>query len=178
MEYFALLQCPTVMGGAMNRKSILAAVLLLSATAGQAGDRVEVAFVHPEKFTDAGRYWGSDASRQHNLTELARHIERRAARLLPQDRRLAVSITEVDLAGGFEPWRRNLGDVRIVRDVYPPRIDLSFRLTAADGSVLKQGERRLRDLAFQTGATVYRDDPLRYEKALIDGWLERELRQG
>jgi hypothetical protein len=71
--------------------------------------------------------------------------------------------------------RRHLGDVRIVRDVCPPRIDLRFRLTGADGVMVKDGERKLRDMAFLMSTVSYRDDPLRYEKALIDTWLEREL---
>jgi len=62
------------------------------------------------------------------------------------------------------------------RDAYPPRIDLTFRLTAADGSLLKEGERKLREPVFALTGSAYRDDPLRYEKALLDTWLERELK--
>lgn len=54
-------------------------------------------------------------------------------------------------------------------------IDLRFRLAGADGVVVKEGERKLRDLVFLTTTVLYRGDPLRYEKALIDNWLEREL---
>jgi hypothetical protein len=80
------------------------------------------------------------------------------------------------MAGEYEPWRPRAYGVRIVRDVYPPRIDLRFRLAAADGSLLKEGECKLRDPAFMATALLYfRDDPLRYEKALLDDWLEREL---
>jgi hypothetical protein len=89
---------------------------------------------------------------------------------------LVVSITEVDMAGNFEPLRTRLAEVRIVRDVYPPRIDLIFKWTDSGGAILKQGERKLRDLAFMTGANLYRGDPLRYEKALLDDWLDREFR--
>jgi len=163
----------------MTGKPVLVVAAMFLSTcqvfAQPAPDRVQVRYLQPEKFTDAGRYWGGDASREHNLAELARHIERRAARLLPEGQRLLVSVMDVDLAGGYEPWRRNLGDLRIVRGVYPPRIDLTFRLTDAEGGVLKDGERSLRDLAFQVSGATYRDDPLRYEKALIDGWMEREL---
>jgi DUF3016 family protein len=137
---------------------------------------VRVEYVHPEKFTDVGdSYSSNDKIRASYLEELGKHLVQRAARLLSAGQNLIVSITEVDMAGSFEPWRRRLGDVRIVRDVYPPRIDLHFRLTGADGSVVKEGERKLRDLAFLMTTVLYRDDPLRYEKALIDDWLEREL---
>ena len=159
----------------MIRNLVLVVAAVFVTGLAQASDRVQVRYLQPEKFTDSGRYWSGDASREGNLSELARHIERRAARLLTQGQRLFVSITDVDLAGGYEPWRRNLGDVRVVRDVYPPRIDLGFRLVGADGGLLKEGKRSLRDLTFQVSGSTYRDDPLRYEKALLDGWLEREL---
>src|SRR5262245_18645057 len=155
----------------MRRKAFLGAIAAFVSASVLAADRVEVGFVHPEKFTDAGRYWGGEKSREANLAELARHIEQRAERLLPQGQKLSVSITDLDLAGAYEPWRRGVGDVRVVRNVYPPRIDLDFRITAADGSVVKQGARNLRELAFGNGNVVYPDDRLRHEKALIDDWL-------
>ena len=86
-----------------------------------------------------------------------------------------VSAAMAAMAGEFEPWRPPLRDARIVKDIYPPRIDLSFRLAADDGKVIKEGARELRDPAFLAGASRYPDDPLRYEKALVDRWLEQEL---
>jgi len=137
---------------------------------------VRVEYVHPENFIDVGdRYSSSDKIRAAYLEQLRKHIIRRAAPLLAKGQNLTVIVTEVDMAGGFEPWRRRLGDARIVRDVYPPRIDLSFRLTGADGVVIREGERKLRDLAFMTTTILYRNDRLRYEKALLDDWLEREF---
>ena len=35
--------------------------------------------------------------------------------------------------------------------------------------------RNLRDLAFPSTTLYYRNDSLRYEKALLDKWLEREF---
>ena len=78
------------------------------------------------------------------------------------------------MAGEFEPWRRG-ARVRVVRDIYPPRIDLNFVLLDAQGAVRMRGERKLRDSAFQFGASPLQSDPLRYEKNLIDAWLEREF---
>jgi hypothetical protein len=40
---------------------------------------------------------------------------------------------------------------------------------------VKEGSYQLRDPAFLMTAALYSDDPLRYEKALIDNWLEPEL---
>jgi len=67
--------------------------------------------------------------------------------------------------------------VRIVRDIYPPRIDLTFRLLAADGSTLTSGKRELRDLGFLSRTNMYSNDPLRYEKTLLDDWVRKEFPQ-
>ena len=89
-----------------------------------------------------------------------------------------VTVTDVDLAGDFEPWRSpNMNDVRIIKELYPPRIDISFKLIGADGEVEKAGTRELRNLAFQmTAAAIPTNDPFRYDKALLDEWLRSEFR--
>ena len=79
-------------------------------------------------------------------------------------------------AGSFEPWRGpQAADVRIVRDIYPPRIDLRFKLLDADGKLLREGSRQLRDATFMMRPDLYPNDPLRYEKTLLDDWLRAEL---
>ena len=66
-------------------------------------------------------------------------------------------------------------DIRIVKDVYPPRMDLEFKLTAADGRVIKEGKRQLRDLAFMGKITNNPRDNLRFEKNLLDDWLKNDF---
>src|SRR3546814_11046902 len=65
-----------------------------------------------------------------------------------------------------------------MRDVYPPRITLDFKLVGADGNVLAQGTRELSDIAYlQRGSPLADSDQLRYEKRLIDDWLRKEFRE-
>jgi hypothetical protein len=65
-----------------------------------------------------------------------------------------------------------------VKDIYPPRISLVFRLTDAEGNVVKEGRRELRDLSFMMKITMaFRDDPVRHEKALLDDWLRDEFQR-
>ena len=154
---------------------LLAATLAgLPAAAPAATARVE--FEKPESFTDAGsdRF---DASRAGNLDKLRGHFIRESARRLPADQSLHVWITDVDLAGDFEPTQRYANEVRIVKDRYPPRIELRFRLLRADGSTVKEGTRKLRDAAFLLHGSIDRQDALRYEKTMIDRWLEAEFRR-
>lgn len=140
---------------------------------------VDVVFFEPEKFTDVrDGYMGSDQGRDATLVELKEYLVKRAVRGLAPGQKLSITITDVDLAGDFEPWRGSQwSDVRVVKDLYPPRITLAFRLTDADGTVSKEGKRDLRDLAFLMKITSgFRSDTLRHEKALLDDWLSVEFR--
>ena len=140
---------------------------------------VEVNFENSDKFTDVkDSYGASERTNESYLRTLKEHLERTATKRLPAGQRLSVTITDIDMAGDFEPWRApQFQDVRIVKDIYPPRIDLSFRLMDANGTVLAEGQRELRDLSFNMRTGLPTNDTLRHEKALLDDWLRRELRQ-
>jgi hypothetical protein len=138
----------------------------------------EVTFVQSDKFTDArDSYTGSDQGRDAILDQLREYIVTESRNYVPEGAHLNVSITDVDLAGDFEPWHGpRWDDIRIVKDIYPPRIALSFRLTDASGKLIKEGKRDLRDLAFMMRITMaFADDPLRHEKALLDDWFRDEF---
>jgi hypothetical protein len=141
--------------------------------------RTEVIFFEPEKFTDVrDSTLGSERGRTDTLEVLKTYLQDRAQIYVPEGAKLSVTITDVDLAGDFEPWRRTSAqDVRIVRDIYPPRINLSFKLTDANGEVVKQGSRELRDLNFMQSISTMANDSYRYEKALLDDWLRSEFQR-
>ena len=163
----------------MARIATLIALLLAATTVGAAepSARVQVVFSDPQKYTDVkSDYMGGDKERDILLGELRKHLEYRAATHVPEGHRLTVTITDVDMAGDFEPGRApRLGGARIVRSVYPPRIVLRFELADASGSSVKAGQRNLTDLAFLSGPDIYRNDMLKYEKILLDDWLPREV---
>ena len=133
----------------------------------------------PQKFTDVRiDYAGGDRERGILLGQLRKHLDERAAPHVPEGHRLTVTLTDVDLAGDFEPGRApRLGGARIVRSVYPPRINLRFELADAAGRPVKSGERSLTNLTFLSGPDLYRNDLLKHEKTLLDDWLDREFPQ-
>lgn len=159
-----------------NRIAACITLAMLIAAPMAFGASATVEYVKPESFTDAGRRVAYTDT-ENNLEQIKRHLAEQAAKMLPADETLTISITDVDLAGDFDPRQRYSSEVRIVKDVYPPRINLRFRLARADGSVVKEGERTLRDPGFLMGTgTRYNSDNLRYEKAMLDEWLEREFK--
>jgi len=147
-------------------------------TPAQADSRVSVTFVDPQQFTDLKEQDG-DVTSPQLLGELKDFINQTGERSIPADMHLAVRVTDVDMAGRFEPWRGPEFDhVRIVKSLYPPRIKLEFSLTDARGKVVSAGERVLTDLVFQTRNAFAQpaDDHLRYEKDILRDWFRSEFK--
>ena len=112
------------------------------------------------------------------MGELTSYLQRRADKQLPAGDQLDVTIDDIKLAGDFEPWHGpNAQDIRFMKDVYPPRIMLHYRLLGADGRTLREGSNKLLDLGYLERPLPTTDtDPLRFDKRLLDDWLRKEFR--
>ena len=108
--------------------------------------------------------------------DIEQHLQRLAERGLPASDTLAIEVLDIDLAGRFEPLRfRSGSDVRIVRDIASPRIDLRYTLRRGD-QLVASAEERLVDLTFLMVTNRYpSEDRLRYEKAMLDDWFEKRF---
>jgi hypothetical protein len=180
---------------AMNVRALLSTCAIAFALAGCAGTHalrvtdasrpralpeagpVKVQWADPAQFTEL-RYSlnRSEAARGNWVVQLAEYIRDRAAKQLPAGERLDVEILDIERAGEYEYIFDPLADIRVMRDIHPPRMRLHLRRTAADGTVLEDGERRISDLAYLMGPQpLSSSDPLRYEKRMIDRWVRREL---
>ncbi|MEJ0016553.1 MAG: DUF3016 domain-containing protein [Acetobacteraceae bacterium] len=137
---------------------------------------VAVAFDHPETYTDATLYGGHGLkAEQPALDAIAQYLERLGARYLAPDQTLSIEVLNVDLAGQYEPWRALSYDVRILRDIYPPRITLRYRLSEA-GRTLVEGREVVSDINYLANGVARQDqDPLRYEKAMLSNWFQARL---
>jgi hypothetical protein len=142
-----------------------------------AAPKAQVVFASPEKYSDIrDGFTSTEMGEKAVLDQIRDYVVKRANEVLPAGQTLTVTFTDIDLAGDFEPWRgAQAMDIRIVKDVYPPRMDLEFKLTGADGAVIKEGKRQLRDLAFLGKINLNREDPLRHEKNLLDDWFKNEF---
>lgn len=81
------------------------------------------------------------------------------------------------MAGAMEPWRTPFyTDTRFIRDIYPPRISLHYVWRDKAGQVKADKQEKLSDqnyLMELIAAYYTNNDPLRYEKALLDNWFRR-----
>jgi hypothetical protein len=167
-----------------------AALLLLATVLLTAGCQTAPATVPPPVFTkgnvtvtfkDADKYTDAfeDASRQtseHYLSVLAEHLQKVATPRLAEGQKLAVTFTDIDLAGDIRADRPQMLDVRLIKEIYWPRVALNFQLTGADGKTVKEGDRSLSDMNFMTNIGIIdRSEPLFYDKELLTQWVRQEF---
>jgi len=166
-----------------NCRRVFALLLLTaSAVAGAAVDnlpaRVQISWAPTERLSEvrnnqAGRSWLRPEEWEKQLAE---QLRKSGDRVLPPGQQLRVQINDVKLAGAFEPWHRpGLDDVRILKDIYPPTMDLHYTLLAADGATIREGDAKLRDSAYLQRAVANTTDPLRFDKRMIDEWVRKEF---
>jgi len=142
---------------------------------------VAVSWTDPAEFTElrfSGNRW--EAQRGNWVVELAQHLRKSLEKQLPEGERMDVEITDIDRAGRYEPMLGpHMDSVRIMRNIDSPSLLLNFRRYAADGQLLDEGERKLRDMMYLNNVNILSNtDPLRYEKRMIDDWVRREFRLG
>jgi Protein of unknown function (DUF3016) len=140
--------------------------------------RIQVSWAPTDKLTEVkdnqmARGW---LRPEEWMRQLGVELQRAGERSLPAGQQLQVTINDIKLAGSFEPWRRpGLEDVRILKDIYPPRVDLHYKLLASDGSTIREGDSKLRDAAYLMRSDIRSTDPLRFDKRLLDDWVRREF---
>jgi len=145
----------------------LAALALLLAGLAQAGT-VEVSFVQPERYSDAGHGTDAEATRK----TLDQHLQALGQTGLPAQQRLKIEILDIDLAGETRPMLNLSSDLRVVKGRADwPRIHL--RYTLSDGAqTLGSGDESISDMAYLMRSRVNdRSDSLPYERRLLSDWF-------
>ncbi|MBW6398777.1 DUF3016 domain-containing protein [Roseomonas sp. HJA6] len=142
---------------------------LVAAAPAMAG--VDITFVNPRGFTDAGLYRvGRVDENAPALTGLRRIFER-SGRGLPPGQDLKIEVLDVDLAGFFPPWRGTRPPIRVMEPTTWPRITLRYTLTQ-NGRVIGSDDAVLTDMTYLRRPAVARStDPLRFEEPMIADWF-------
>ena len=154
---------------------LLAAGCAAAAPGTDSASRISVAFLEPEKFTDARRAELEPTS-SGILRELEKFLIETAPRYVPDNMTLRIRVTDIDLAGDFELFRGPQADqVRIAQGIYPSRVVLEFELLDGAPKVIKAGKRHLTDIDYQLRNVYPKEDYLRYEKDMLRDWLQGEF---
>lgn len=148
----------------------LGALIAMSAVA-QAG--VSVTFVAPERFAD--RDFRSSAKRAGILREFEKYFDQLGARYLKDGQSLRIEVLNIDLAGQYEPWQPQFDDVRIMRDITPPRFKLRYALRQG-GKVLISGEENVTDMTYLWNSSARASSRrFAYEKDMLRDWFRNRF---
>jgi hypothetical protein len=131
---------------------------------------VEVTYVNPSKFEDAGN---TTFDEKDNLEALARYLQKLGGELLPENQTLRIEVLDVDLAGTVRDAPRSGARVRSVRGRADwPRINLRYALEE-DGKPVRSGAEWVVDLNYARGTIQrYREsETLYYEKRMLESWF-------
>jgi predicted Zn-dependent protease len=154
----------------MKPRWIALAALAIAASAAQAD--VQVNFIQPESFSDIKDNHGF--RKPEVLDDIKAYLVTEFQKYLP-GKDVRIDVTDVDLAGEYEPFFWRSQGLRVMRSVTAPSIELSYEVRDG-GKVVQQGKTRLRDMNYQEGSTLFgNSDPLRYEKRMVDRWMRQEF---
>ena len=137
-----------------------------------------VTFENPEKFTDVkDSISGTDKGRDYYLKLIRTTVEEQAKALLPAGQKLAITFTDIDLAGDYLPSMAANQDIRVIKDIYMPRMKFTYAITDATGAVVKEGKENLSDMTFMQNLNIAgRNDPLFYDLTMLRDWLRKTLK--
>ncbi|MBI3285405.1 MAG: DUF3016 domain-containing protein [Burkholderiales bacterium] len=155
---------------------LLAAGLL--GPAAQAAE-VKVSWHEPEKFTDIrpNGYETRDAFQQRVFKEFDQMFAAQAQRLA-DGYLLEVTVTDLDLAGEVRPlFARTLNDIRVVKELYWPRMSFRYTLKDPQGKQLAAGKEDLKDMNFMMRAGVTPGyTSFGYEEHMLRDWFHKKER--
>lgn len=154
--------------------SVSVATLLSMMLPATASAEVEVRFLHPERYADAG---ASEASRARTLAILERHLKGAVQPCMGERARLVVDVLDVDLAGETDWMRADAGERRVLRELSPPSMELDWTLADGRGLVVAGKRERVSDMEYLRNATRahFSREVLPYERLMLEDWARSRL---
>ncbi|OHU86216.1 MULTISPECIES: DUF3016 domain-containing protein [Pseudoalteromonas] len=105
-------------------------------------------------------------------SQLEKHITKLAEQL-PEGYKLEVTFDDIDLAGDV---RFNADDLRIVKPIYFPRLDISYSLVDGKGmKLLADSDVNLKDMSFMDRARIGHEESFYHEKRLLSEWFSETI---
>ncbi|WP_286264968.1 DUF3016 domain-containing protein [Thalassotalea atypica] len=106
----------------------------------------------------------------HVFKELEQHITELASDL-PESYSLEVKVTNVDLAGNVQFI--NTQQIRVIKEIFIPRVSLSYILTDGNGKSLQADTVEIKDMTFMDNLrTTANRDSFAYEKNMLTSWFK------
>ena len=146
-----------------------------------ASSQVEMQWQNPEKYRDIKP---AAESRKRFRESTFRHLDeyvQKLAEKLPEDSKLVMTVTDLDLAGqvwpaSFYGLGHGMSDVRVIKNMDIPRMSFSYKLISSSGDVVQAAEVKLKDMGFMNRSNqIFKSETLRYEKNMLKEWFNEEF---
>jgi hypothetical protein len=137
---------------------------------------VKIVWQSPKDYRDIKSSGELQSRYEKRLFEtLTENINKEAAKILKPNQKLEMTITDVDLAGDMRPtFGATANDLRIIKDIYPPRMTFSYQVMEND-KVIIAGDEKLSDMGFMGGIQSLNDKPFIYETKMLTEWLKKTI---
>lgn len=137
---------------------------------------VKIEWQDPKSFRDV-KAVGDIQSRYEKRTFelLTKNLNKEAGKTLKSEQKLEMLVTDLDLAGDVRPtFGATMNDIRLVEELYPPRITFSYKILEGD-KVIMAGDEKLTDMGFMQRVGRASDKPMRYESKMLADWLKKTV---
>lgn len=154
----------------MNRL-LLGSTLCLVMAAAQAAE-VKVEWQDVSKFSDVRPSNENRVEFQQRLVKEFDEIFVNLAKRLPENYSLMIKVKDIDLAGDVRPFfHSSLHDIRVMREIYWPRMSLDYELKDAQGQSLVKDSVSLSDMAYLNRINFAHNSEFKYEEQMLRDWL-------
>lgn len=142
---------------------------------------LKIEFTDADQYTDMETSFGStDKTAGIIKDSVAEAFQRSANKYLPSGYSLNVSVENIDLAGDRSVLTSTFGDIRVYRDIFPPRIAFSYEVRSPSDQLVASGEVSKSDLSYLQTYTGFRfrsEEEAPFVTELVRGWASTELRR-
>lgn len=137
---------------------------------------VKVEWQEPSGFRDIKSSNGIQSRFEARLFEtLTKQLDKDAKGILKDNQKLELTVSDVDLAGDMQPtFGATVSELRIVKDLYPPRMTFSYRVLEGD-KVIMVGDEKLIDMNFLHRVGISKDNMGEYESKMLADWLKKAV---
>lgn len=106
---------------------------------------------------------------------ITKNLNKEAEKTLKPNQKLVMQVSDVDLAGDMRPtFGATMGDLRVVKDLYPPRMTFTYQILEGE-QVVVAGDEKLLDMNFMSNIRRINERPFDAETNMLKHWLHKTV---
>ncbi len=150
-------------------------MLVTPAFAGEA----KVTWQEPEKYSDIRPGNETRDAFQARVFKELETVVSDLARQLPDGDQLEMTVTDLDLAGDVNGmYGDRLRDIRIIKELYWPRMSFSYVLKNSRNEVIVAGKDDIKDMNFMSRIGIpYGNTSFIYEETMLRDWFAKKQKE-